>query len=197
MSAALHAAIFALAILGLPVLFQPRELADAPIFVDLVEVAEETTPQPLPEPAPPKKEVKTAEVVEPEPPKAPPPPPEPPPPAPPEPEQIKAPPPPPPPPESRRPVEEHMIERLAAPQRGVDEHPKVVADLGLAHELAEALWPEPGLAGVAARHLRRHQAPVAHVLSSLRPRRIRLSIAASVPISRAAADTAPNASTRP
>ena len=107
MSAALHAAIFALAILGLPVLFQPRELADAPIFVDLVEVAEETTPQPLPEPAPPKQEVKTAEVVEPEPPeppKAPPPPPEPPPPPPPEPEQIKAPPPPPPPPPEPEPV---------------------------------------------------------------------------------------------
>ncbi|MCZ6523429.1 MAG: energy transducer TonB, partial [Alphaproteobacteria bacterium] len=107
MSAALHAAIFALAILGLPVLFQPRELADAPIFVDLVEVAEETTPQPLPEPAPPKQEVKTAEVVEPEPPeppKAPPPPPEPPPPPPPEPEQIKAPPPPPPPPPEPEPL---------------------------------------------------------------------------------------------
>lgn len=107
MSAALHAAIFALAILGLPVLFQPRELADAPIFVDLVEVAEETTPQPLPEPAPPKQEVETAEVVEPEPPeppKAPPPPPEPPPPPPPEPEPVKLPPPPPPPPPEPEPV---------------------------------------------------------------------------------------------
>ncbi len=102
MSAALHAAIFALAILGLPVLFESRELVDAPIMVDLVEVAEVTTPQPLPEPEPVKEEVKTAEVVEPEPPKpeppkAPPPPPEPPPPPPPEPEPIKAPPPPPPP----------------------------------------------------------------------------------------------------
>jgi hypothetical protein len=101
MSATLHAAIFVLAIWGLPELYDARQLEIAPIVVDLVEVAEETTPQPVPEPEPPEPEVKTAEVEpeppKPEPPKAPPPPPEPPPPPPPEPELVKAPPPPPPP----------------------------------------------------------------------------------------------------
>ena len=90
MSAGLHVALIMLAILGLPELFTEREISEQVMLVELVQIAEETTP-PLPVLAPPR----LAELPEPEAPE-PEPPPEPvkePPPPPPEPEPVKAPPP--------------------------------------------------------------------------------------------------------
>ena len=44
--------------------------------------------------------------------------------------------------EPRRAVEQHMVERLAAALRGVDEHPQILARRLLADELVEALGPK-------------------------------------------------------
>ena len=43
--------------------------------------------------------------------------------------------------EARRPDEEHMVERLGAPPRRVDEHLEVGPRLGLADEIGEPLRP--------------------------------------------------------
>ena len=86
MSTALHAAFIALAIFGLPELFQPGELVEQPIVVELLPVAEVTTPPP-PKVEPPREEPEVA-LAEPEPPR----------PEPPEPEPLKPPPPEPEPP---------------------------------------------------------------------------------------------------
>ncbi len=93
MSAALHTAFILLAVYGLPELYRSPEPVEQPIVVELVMVAEVTTPAP-PKIEPPKKEPEVARAEpQPEPPKPEPEPAKPPPPPPelPEPEPVKAP----------------------------------------------------------------------------------------------------------
>ncbi len=67
MSAALHAAMILLAVFGLPLVFEAREIREQTIIVELLPVAEETTPPP-PEIEPPKEaEVPEPKAPEPEP----------------------------------------------------------------------------------------------------------------------------------
>jgi hypothetical protein len=84
-SACLHLALFALAVYGLPRLFQPTPATDVPIAVDLVTVAAETN---TPPPVPVRKPAALARKA----PKPPPPPP-----------KAKKSPPPPPPPKAKKP----------------------------------------------------------------------------------------------
>lgn len=142
-SALLHGVVIVLLIFGLPFSFERRDYEPAPIIVELLPVAEKTTPPkreepPIPEPPeiappvaePPKEEPKLAEVPKPEPPlpeppkpepkvveapKPAPPEPEPPKPEPPKPEPVETPPPPPPP--------EKMV-ALAVPEPAPTPKPK-------------------------------------------------------------------------
>jgi len=79
-SAAGHGALITLAYAGLPVLFEPAPVANIPITVEIVTIAEETAaprPEPKPEPTPEPEPVVAEAPPEPEPPPpSPPPPPE-------------------------------------------------------------------------------------------------------------------------
>ena len=75
-SVAGHGAIIALAYVGMPALFEPQPVANIPITVEIVIIAEETAaPPPEPEPKPPKAEPEPEPVVAEAPPEPEPPPP--------------------------------------------------------------------------------------------------------------------------
>jgi hypothetical protein len=93
--------------------------------------------------------------------------------------------------EARRPDEEHVIERLAATFRCLDEDPQIAARLLLPDELGEQLRAQGGLGGVLFAPLGGNETARrrAHRASSLRPSRMSRPVSAS-PASRAAAATA-------
>ena len=120
LSAGLHAGVLAIALVGLPSLFDPAPPAEMLVAVTVVAEAAEPEPKPQPpKPEPPKPEPPKPEPPKPEPPKSEPPKPEPPPPAPPPPEPPPPPPepvPPPPPPEPEPPPPEPKPEPKPAPK---------------------------------------------------------------------------------
>ncbi len=88
--------------------------------------------------------------------------------------------------EPRGTVQEHVIERLAAAARGINEDPQVLAQRALADELVEASRPERQLGGIALVEFGGHDARVGHAESSLRPALMTASSGASAPSSRVA-----------
>ena len=113
--------------------------------------------------------------------------------------------------EAGRPVQQNVIQGLAAGAGGVDEHLQVLAGLPLAHEIAEAARPDRGLAviGLAALALDHALGRLRpglgaalgslglHRASSLRLALIKASTDALPPRAPATVATAPNASLRP
>src|SRR5690606_39264313 len=103
--------------------------------------------------------------------------------------------------QARRAVQQHVIQRLAARLRGLDEDLQVFARLLLADEIAEMLRPQMALEFVAFGLAAGDQASVAaggfaHRASSFSPARISADTSALSPRLRAAAVTAPKASAR-
>ena len=92
------------------------------------------------------------------------------------------------------PVEQHVIEGLAALRGGGDEDPQVLAHHALADEVVELARPEPAVEPVFGLRRTGNDARLAHCASSLRPARISASTGASAPSVRAAPETAPWAS---
>ncbi len=93
--------------------------------------------------------------------------------------------------EAGRAGEQHVVERLAAPARRLDEDAEILAQLALADELVEAQRAEGRLARILLAPLRRDHARLAHRPSSCSPARISASIRASAPSRCAAWLTAP------
>ena len=94
--------------------------------------------------------------------------------------------------EAGRPDEEHVVERLLAPARRLDEDRKIGARLRLADEIGQHLRPQRAII-VVLLDLRRDKAlfgRTAHRASSFRPRRISTSVVAPSPALRIAAATA-------
>ncbi len=90
--------------------------------------------------------------------------------------------------EARRADEQHVIERLAALARGLDEYGQIGARLRLADELRQQLRAQRGVAGILMAALRRDDARGrAHFASSLRPSRISCAVSAFSPALREAA----------
>ena len=108
--------------------------------------------------------------------------------------------------EPGRTEEQHVIERLAAAARGVDEDAQIVAQLALTDELLERRRPDRGFRRIllgalggddsSCRVAHRAAPCVAGCPSSCSPARISASSAALSPSLRAAVATAPNASAR-
>src|SRR5205814_8058850 len=109
-------------------------------------------------------------------------------------------------PEPGRTEEQHVIERLAAAARGVDEDAQIVAQLALADELLERRRPDRGFRRIllgalggddsSCRVAHRAAPCVVGCPSSCSPARISASSDALSPSLRAAVATAPNASAR-
>ena len=90
--------------------------------------------------------------------------------------------------QSRRPDEQHVIQRLAALARGFDEYGQIGARLRLADELRQQLRTQRGVAGILMAALRRDDARGrAHFASSLSPSRISCAVSAFSPALREAA----------
>ena len=94
--------------------------------------------------------------------------------------------------EARRADEEHVVERLAAPARRLDEDLQVGARLRLADEIGEPLRAERGVLVLAAR-IGGDEARRAHRASSFSPSRISRAVSAPSPASRIAAAMAAEA----
>ena len=79
--------------------------------------------------------------------------------------------------------------RLAARARRFDEHLEIGLGLPLANEFIQSLRPQMRIELILAPLVGLYQT-IVHLASSFRPSRIRVSVAASSPASRIAADTA-------
>mgnify|MGYP006910669197 CR=1 FL=1 len=92
--------------------------------------------------------------------------------------------------QARRTGEQHMVQRLAAPARGLDEHSQVLPRLRLADELLQPLRPERRIGVFVFDDLFRGDQAVGQRANSLSPSRISVSAVASSPASFIAAATA-------
>ncbi len=93
-------------------------------------------------------------------------------------------------------MQQHMIQRIAARPRGLDEDAEILPHRLLADEIRQALGPDRGFGGVFAGGGGADHAAFGHALSSFRPARISASSGGVPPSRRAAWATAPNASVR-
>ena len=91
-------------------------------------------------------------------------------------------------------VEEDVVQRLAALDRGRDEDAQILAHRALAHEIVELARPEAGVEPVLGLRRAGDDASFAHCASSFSPARISASTEASSPSVRDAPETAPWAS---
>ena len=96
--------------------------------------------------------------------------------------------------EPRRPVEQHVVEGLAAIGRGGDKDAQVLAHRALPHEVIELAGSEPAVEPVIGLRCACDDPGFAHCASSFRPARINASTEASSPSVRTAPETAPRAS---